>query len=378
MDFEDIRSYRDNEVKDVINRLVSDANFLKFVGYVMGPDKVQSIVANKDKINTIHDFQYSIVREFLESLESKIASECTLIGVENISKEKSSLFLTNHRDIILDSALLNHGLFRNNIDTTEIAIGNNLLIYPWIADLVRLNKSFIVRRDISAKELLLASQKLSAYILDTLQNRKQSIWMAQREGRAKDSNDRTQPSVLKMLIMSGEGSVLDRILALNITPVAICYEYDTCDYLKAKEFQQKRDDANYKKQPGDDLANMKIGLLSPKGRIIFNAAKPISTEDLKPLEGLNRNEQLVKVAELIDHKIFASYRFFPINYVAYDCRFGGNTFANKYTEEEKQKTLAYFDAQIAKIELENKDEAFLRSKILEMYSNPLVNYLSIK
>ena len=210
----------------------------------------------------------------------------------------------------------------------------------------------------------------------TIKDKNQSIWIAQREGRAKDSNDRTQESVLKMLAMGGEGDIIDRLTEMNIVPLAISYEYDPCDYLKAQEFQLKRDIPDYKKTQADDLKNMQTGLFGAKGHVHFQVAPCINGELAKLDRSLPKPELFSEIAALIDRNIHANYRLYPGNYIAHDSLSGTGTFAGQYTSEEKKHFMDYIDQQLARIELPNKDMPFLREKILLMYANPLTNYLA--
>jgi hypothetical protein len=263
------------------------------------------------------------------------------------------------------------------MNTVEIAIGDNLLIFPWIEDLVRVNKSFIVKRGLSARQVLESSQRLSAYIAHTINDKNQSIWIAQREGRAKDSNDRTQESLLKMFNMSGTGNFTENLSQLNICPLSISYQYDPCDFLKAKEMQQKRDNPDFKKHPQDDLINMSTGVMGFKGKVVYTMTGDINAE-LKEFSTKtnNRSEQITLTAELIDKRIHSNYAIFPNNKIAYDLSTDEKRFANEYSMMEKLDFEKYLSLQIAKIELENKDDDFLMSRLLEMYANPLINYLA--
>lgn len=283
-------------------------------------------------------------------------------------------FLSNHRDIVLDSAILDVMLFDAKFPTTcEIAIGDNLLIYPWIRTLVRLNKAFIVRRNISRRELFESSLLMSRYMHHAINIKRENIWIAQREGRAKDSSDQTQVSLLKMLAMSDADHPLQRIKELNIVPLSISYEYDPCDYLKAKEFQQKRDDSAWKKSKQDDLQNMKTGIFGQKGHVHYQTARPVNTW-IDELKDLDKTEFFAELARRIDREIHHNYRLFPGNYVALDLLNGAPTHATKYTHKEKLAFEAYLKQRIALIDLPNKDEDFLRERILTMYANPVLNY----
>jgi len=281
-------------------------------------------------------------------------------------------FLTNHRDIVLDSAFLDVLLIDNGYPTTvEIGIGDNLLIYPWIKRLVRMNKAFIVRRGLTPRAMLESSQLMSRYIHHAVTEKRENIWLAQREGRAKDSDDRTQEAVLKMLAMGGE------LGELNIVPLTISYEYDPCDYLKAQEFQQKRDNPSFKKSRQDDLDNMRTGIFGYKGRVHYHCAAPINTW-IDELKDLPKNEFYTALAQRIDTELHRNYRLYPINYCAADLLSGKGEFIAHYTEKDRLNVEDYIAQQIAKITLPEKDVPFLRERILTMYANPLYNYLKVK
>ena len=224
--------------------------------------------------------------------------------------------------------------------------------------------------------MLLSSARMSRYMHYAISEKHQSIWIAQREGRAKDSDDRTQDSILKMLVMGGEGSIIDRLKEMNLHPLSISYEYDPCDYLKAQEFQQKRDNANYKKNTADDLKNMQTGIYGMKGRVHFQADGCIN-EALDQIDpSLPKQELFSSVSALIDRRIHAGYRIYPNNYVAYDLIHGDRRFIDEYTSEDFKRFVDYLEMQLQKIELPGKDVPFLREKMLQMYANPLINHLA--
>ena len=280
---------------------------------------------------------------------------------------------------MLDSAFLDVKLFEGGYPTTvEIGIGDNLLIYPWIKRLVRMNKAFSVRRGLSLRETLAASQLMSRYIHFSVTQKKENIWIAQREGRAKDSDDRTQDAVLKMLAMGASvdgSSAADSLRELNIVPLTISYEYDPCDYLKAQEFQQKRDNPAFKKSKQDDLDNMKTGILGYKGRVVYRTAAPINTW-LDELKALSAKEFFTAVAHRMDQEIHRGYELFPCNYIAADLLSNTNTYADHYTTADLARFEEYLAGQMAKVKLPQKDESFLRERILTMYANPLRNKLA--
>ena len=374
-DFEEIRCYKNEEVHEVLERLCNEKQFMKVLSTIY-PLLPKDVI--KQRLMTFQSnyaFQKAMVYPFLQYLEANMTKGIKLNGLEKIDVSTSYLYISNHRDIILDSAFLCGKFIEKDMDTVQIAIGDNLLIYPWIEDLVRVNKSFIVKRGLSARQILESSKRLSAYIAKTIAEN-QSIWIAQREGRAKDSNDRTQESLLKMLNMFGEDSFIDNLIKLNICPLSISYEYDPCDYLKAKEMQQRRDNSCFKKNPEDDLLNMQTGVMGYKGSVVYEITGSINNELKKiALETSSRNEQITLVTELIDRRIHANYTIFPNNKIAFDAIKGGKHFTNEYSPVEKLDFERYLTMQIAKIDLENKDESFLRIKLLEMYANPLINKL---
>ena len=375
--FDEIRCYNNNEVHTILEQLINEKQFMKLMStaYPLLPKEVikQRLLSYESN----YEFQTKMIFPFLQYLEANMTKGIELVGLSNTDVTKPYLYISNHRDIILDSAFLCKVLIEEKLNTVEIAIGDNLLIFPWLEDMVRVNKSFIVRRGLSARQMLESSQRLSAYINHTINDKKQSIWLAQREGRAKDSNDRTQESLLKMLNMSGTADFTQNLAALNICPLSISYEYDPCDYLKAKEMQQRRDNPCHKKNPQDDLLNMQTGIMGYKGKVVYTMTGDINN-DLKLIAGQtsNRNEQIELTAKLIDKRIHANYAIFASNKIAYDLLNKGNRFANEYSMMEKLDFEKYLAHQILKIDLEEKDEDFLVQKILEMYANPLINQLA--
>ena len=373
--FDEIRSYSNEEAQIVYKKLAQEPNFLKVLQFVM-PGKVETLLPKLQSINSIDQFQRDVIYPFLLQLEQGTTQGISGSGIENIQHAGPCIYISNHRDIVLDSTFLCKVLIEHNLSSVEIAIGNNLLIYPWIEHFVRANKSFIVKRGGSPREMLAYSMRLSADINHTLHDKKSSIWIAQREGRCKDSNDRTQESLLKMLSMSGKGSFLENIMQLNICPLSISYEYDPCDYLKAKEFQQKRDNPGYKKTQQDDLLSMQTGILGKKGHIMFRFTPSINEEVAEIARTTaNKNEQIELTAKAIDKHIHANYEIYSGNKVAYDLLLGTDRFTKEYTAQEKTVFESYIQGQLDKIQLEHKDETFLHHKLLEMYANPLINHL---
>ncbi len=376
--FNDIAPYDDAEFQQKMQTLVKEPGFINAINYAIPKDDVPALIDDLLKIKNKYDFQHQIMFPFLEMLAKTTTSGITIGGVKHWSSTMNYTFITNHRDIVLDASFLNLAFLRKNMPTTEVAIGDNLLVFDWINDLVRLNKSFIVKRNTGLREGLMAAKKLSAYIHYTIMDKHESIWIAQREGRAKDSSDRTQESLVKMLALGGEGLFMDRLKEINLMPVAISYEYDPNDYLKAREFLLRRRDPAFKKSQRDDLFSMETGLLQFKGRVHFQLTPRINTRIDQLGDFGDVNTAARHVCCLIDQAIHRSYEIFPINYVAFDMLFNTSRFARKYTEEIKADFIAYLDRQLDKVDLPDvtaEEREWMREKIMTMYANPLKNKL---
>lgn len=374
-DFDEIRPLYDEEVPEIIQSLLREPGFKHAVEFAIPGVDYRLFSEQMSKYTNKHDFQSDLVVPFLLDLAANTTDGLSISGLDNISKNESYTFMSNHRDIVLDASFLNTMLITNGFDTSEVAIGDNLLIFPWISNLVRLNKSFIVKRDVTVRQMLDISKRLSNYINFAIKIKHQSVWIAQRQGRAKNSDDRTQDSLLKMLNLGGGHDLRTNLEDLRIVPVAISYEYDPCDYLKAKEFQQRRDKDDYKKEAHEDLLSMETGLLGNKGRVHFQISKPLNDE-LETWPAIeDKAEELTMISQLIDKRIHSAYRIYPGNYVAYDMLNKCRTFADKYTRKEEERFAEYLQKQAEKVNLPHPDIPFLKEKMLEMYANPLKNQL---
>ena len=371
--FDAIRSFEPEELPEVFERLLGNAQFAQVVAYVFKDVPFDMLAQKMRACKTNLEFQVAFCYPFIKGLLQKASLGCDM-NVDAIDMEKRYTFVSNHRDIVLDSALLDVLLVDAGCKTTcEIAIGDNLLSLPWVKDLVRINKSFIVERSVSLRQMLLSSKRLSDYMHLVIAQKHDNVWIAQREGRAKDSNDRTQESIIKMMVMGGEGSLVERLKGLHIVPLAISYEYDPCDFLKAQEFQLKRDIADWKKGPMDDVVSMQTGIMGYKGHIHYEAAPCIDAwlDTLDP--DMPKADFFKAVATHIDDEVFRRYRLYPSNYVALDELEGTTAHADRYTAEQKAQFDGYIAQQMAKIQLPDKDEAFLRERLLTMYANPARN-----
>ena len=379
-DFDAIRPYNPDELPQVLAELLADEQFVQVASKLV-PDFRQkaamlqaSAGAGQAPLTNLQiqkAFFYPLVKHIIDTCSDGIE----LALPDGFDRVQPHTFITNHRDIVLDSAFLSFLLVDNGFPTTvEIAIGDNLLIYPWIKKLVRINKSFIVQRSLPPRQAFAASVVMSRYMHFAINEKHENIWIAQREGRAKDSNDRTQDALLKMMAMGGEGTPVERLKDLHIVPMALSYELDPCDFLKAKEFQQKRDIEGFRKSQADDLQNMQTGIFGKKGRIHFEAAPCIDAwlDTLDP--AMPKAEFFPLVAQHIDSEIHRCYRLYPSNYIAADALRGEQAHRQHYTDADVQAFDAYLASRLALIDLPEPDEAFLRERMLTMYANPVFNH----
>ena len=377
-EFDKIRPFTPEEMPAAFDRLLSDEGFCRIALSLFKGKSIDDLRQLAATCTDNLDFQKKFFYALLKDLLGKTSTGYGLDSSALPSLTDNYTFVSNHRDIVLDSAFLDIFLIDNGFSTTvEIAIGDNLLITQWIETLVRLNKSFIVRRSVGVREMLESSRLMSRYMHFAVGRKHENIWIAQREGRAKDSDDRTQESVLKMMAMGGEGSPLESLKELNIVPLAISYEYDPCDFLKAQEFQLKRDMPDYKKSPADDLKNMQTGIFGYKGRIHYAAAPPVNTW-IGELAALPKNRFYPELAQRIDREIHCRYRLFPNNYIAADWRDGTTAFSAEYTVEERRCFEEYVAGRLALIQIPGKDEDYLLERLLTMYANPLYNQLKAR
>lgn len=375
--FDPIRPVEPEELQQALQELFTDSQFLQALAYLpegfTAGSGTAGLLQKAAACRSNLDFQRAFIYPLVQGLTDKLTNGVTINADAITDKAQPHTFISNHRDIVLDSAFLAKLLIDAGFpDTVEIAIGDNLLAYPWIERLVRVNKAFIVRRGLSLRETLAASKLLSEYMHFAVGTKGQNIWIAQREGRAKDSNDRTQEALLKMMCMGGSGTPAQQIAALGLTPLSISYEYDPCDYLKAQEFQQKRDNPAFKKSRQDDLDNMRTGIFGFKGRVHYHICQPLN-HWIEAHDTLPKADFFTALACHIDNEIHRNYKIFPTNLIALDLLEG--TKHPGYTEQERTQFENYIDERIGLVSLSNPDESFLRQCILTMYANPARNHL---
>lgn len=378
-EYKDIAPYDDAQFAEKMEMLVNDPGFENAIQYVLPGCDFNQLADTLRKITNKEDFQKSVMLPILKRLEEGTTDGVTDSGLDNIDLNQPRLFISNHRDIVLDASFLGLVMIRHGLPAQEVALGDNLLIYDWIENLVRLNKGIIVKRNLRLTKALEAAKQLCGYIHCCINDKKESVWIAQREGRAKDSNDITQESVLKMLALNGEeDNIAARLMELHITPVAISYEFDPNDYLKATEFLARRRDPEFKKSQKDDLRSMETGLLKNKGRVHFAICEEINS-GLEPLtKSADKMETIRHACALIDRAIHSNYKIYPVNYYAYDRVEGSGKFADRYTSLQAQEYESYFNGQLDKVCLADvtaEEREFMLLAMFRMYANPLRNQL---
>ena len=375
-EFDPIRPYEPEELPEVYDKLLADEQFKHIMAYVYPNVPVEAIGKKMHACKTNLDFQrafcYPILQKLIHEQSTGIDADFYDVDIHN-----RYTFVSNHRDIVLDAAFLDKLLLDTGFSTTcEIAIGDNLLQLDWVRAMARVNKTFTVERALKSSEMLRASKRMSEYMHFAIAQKQENIWIAQRQGRAKNSNDLTQPAILKMMAMGGEGTIIDRLTQLHIVPVAISYQYDPCDYLKAREYQLRRDLPYWKKAPGDDLESMAVGIKGYKGHIHYSCAPCIDDWLQTVDQDQPRNKMFDQIAEHIDHEIHRNYHLYPQNYMALDMIQNTNMYNDNYTQEEYDKFEEYIVSRLALIDIDHKDEAYLRRCLLTQYAYPTRNYLT--
>ncbi len=369
-DYDEIRPYNDSEVPEKLKLLLNDPAFKEVFRMLFhDPRKEKAMVTHLEKMKSVEQLQSTFVYQIVERIIKGTTDGITTSGLDYLDNRKAYLFVSNHRDIILDAAFLNYVILRNGMNTTQIAIGGNLLIFDWITHIVKLNRAFIIKRNITVRELLDSSMKVSSYIRSSITENNISVWIAQKEGRTKDGNDLTQVSLLKMLNLSNKKGLVEGFGELTIVPLSISYEIEPCGISKVHELI-RRDTDGYQKTPDDDLKSMASGMANPKGKVHFSFGKPILESFLKSHDDLSPNEFIEELAIRIDHRIHQYYKLFPYNYVAYDLLNGTGEFIDNYTSgdmvkfngmiAEAQKSIPYPPEEVAK-------------RFCKMYARPVEN-----
>lgn len=366
--FDDIRPYNAEEFPAAMQRIAESTSFPLLASYVYPDEPIEEVRQRIAGYQNVHDFQTQTMVRVNERVIEDSISEFTCDGISRLSRDKNYLFVSNHRDIMLDSSLLQYYFVTQDFDTTEITFGANLMSSQLVIDIGKCNKMFKVERPGgSIKDFYRSSLHLSEYIRYTIMEKHQSVWIAQRNGRTKDGIDATDQGIIKMFCMSRPDDKIQALSELNIVPVAVSYEWESCDILKAIELYQSQF-TKYIKKPGEDLNSILTGILQPKGRVHFELCEPITPRELQQFEHLTNNEYHKAVAHLIDSRINAGYRLWPNNYIAHDLRYGSKVFQPFYTEKERKTFLRYL-SQLDKYDDCDLDQ--LKDIFLSIYSNPV-------
>jgi 1-acyl-sn-glycerol-3-phosphate acyltransferase len=370
----ELRPYSETEVQEAMRRLAAHP-MMELVrrSYFPGLESAE-IAALGAGVRGWHDFQERFIAPAIDSILAQSSDGFSISGFERIERDRRRVFVSNHRDIVCDPALFTYGLHRKGWDSPMICLGDNLLVNPFIVDLVKMNRGITVKRGLPPRELLRWSHALSRLVNDAVRKDEASVWIAQREGRAKDGNDATHPGVIKMLALGGPGDVLEALDALRFTPVAVSYEYDPCDALKARELHLTETEGEYRKAPGEDVKSMALGIRGYKGRIHIEIGRPIARQDLGEAASLSRKEQLQAIAAEIDRQVRADYRLWPTNFIARDLRQGSQEGLRdgRYTEAERDKFVARLSKQLDSVAPRSEAEREgIRSRLLAMYARAL-------
>lgn len=366
--------YSDEEAKAAIQELFGFQSLLHGMKAFLPPALNDLILKAKDQVKSVGDFQEKIAYPLFKVIEKDSISQLTSSGLEHLDPSAQYLFISNHRDIILDSAFLNVVLFERRFRTSQIAIGDNLMRHRISELIFHINKSFVVKRSGTPMELYRYSVQLSEYIWRQITEKTDSVWIAQREGRAKDGDDRTQVGLVKMLSLSAKTDLKTYFREMKVVPVSISYEYNPCDILMAQEFLNKNANQDFKKTFEEDVQHMLLGLKGYKGAVHFHFSAPLDGE-LDDFDAIpSSKKQLELLAEMIDQRIHQHYKLRPINYVAQDLLTKTDVFRNYYSADEHTRLSAFFEERFRL--LTDDEEGLGREYLLKMYANPLLNQLA--
>lgn len=374
--YSDIRPYTDEEAREAFVRMSKDPHIEPITKYIdpgMSPDVMRGLLAS---LTSVWDFQRKVMYGVMKSIIDQTSNGVTYSGIENLKDGKTHLLISNHRDIILDPAIIQVLLYENEVHTTEIAVGDNLITSQFIEDITRSNGMIKVVRGGSPREIYTNSNHLSEYLRSKIANGVSSAWIAQRNGRTKDGKDATSQGLVKMLQMSGSGDFYCDFADLNILPISISYQYEPCDFLKARElYISKRE--QYVKKPGEDLKSMLTGLTQNKGGIHYHFSKSIDEQTIKECSTLDKNERYKAIAGAIDKEIISSYKLWNNNYIAKDILDDTSDYKEYYSSEDKERFTAYMEKGLSQIIEEDPyiDLAELREIFLSIYANPVVALL---
>lgn len=367
--FSDISPYNDEEAVAAIAKVAAHPAISRISQYFY-PEKAPGYLAHQlKKVGSVEELQSLVMTKLVERVLGMSAAHFTYDGIENLPEDRKFLAMSNHRDIILDPAITQVVLFRNHIPMTEICVGSNLITNEFIEWLIRSNRMIKVVRGISARELYLSSQLLSEYIRQTITSGTNSIWLAQRQGRTKNGCDITEQGLLKMLDMSGTGTFEENFLALNIVPLSISYQYESCDILKAREIYISRRQ-KYVKAEGEDLHSILTGVIQQKGNIHLNIGTPLSEREIHYAGQCDKNDRYLWMRHAVNKRVISGYHLWDTNYIAYDTLEESEEYAHMYTSEQRESFEEYLQIQMDSVE-NDLDRKELRDIMLHIYANPV-------
>lgn len=372
INYDDIRPYTDEEAVEALKRIAAAPELEEFSDFLFPTQPFELLKKKILSLKSVDEYQELVMAEAVEAVIRLSAKSVTYSGLGNIKDGKKHLLLSNHRDIILDPAIIQLIFCKNDVPTTEIAVGDNLISSPLIEDIFRSNRMIKVVRGGTPREKYTCSVILSNYIRSNIVSGKSSIWIAQRNGRTKDGKDLTGQGVLKMLEMSGSGDFLNDFAELSIIPVSISYQFEPCDFLKARELYITRR-IQYVKRPGEDTNSILTGVKQYKGRIHFNFGNPISADEITPCSLLDKNERYIALGKLMDQKITTEYKLWDNNYIAYDILHSCGQYRDKYTPEGRNSFIEYMENGLSEIVGKDRsvDVGELREIFLSIYANPI-------
>jgi hypothetical protein len=366
--FDDIRPYYDEEINAAMCRIAGNEYFRMLCDYVYPKRDIEDVKKQICAYTTIDEFQLQVMKTVNEQVIARSITQFTYSGLDKLDRDSRYLFVSNHRDIMLDASLLQYALYREKHRTSEITFGSNLMNPQVVVDIGKSNKMFKVMRGGNMKDFYNNSLHLSEYIRYTLLEKRESVWIAQRNGRTKNGIDATDCGIIKMFCISAPENPVQSLAILNIVPVSISYEWEPCDVLKAKELYYIKCNGKYEKQPMEDLNSIFTGIFQPKGAVHIHFGNPVTENDLLPLAGLPHNRFNAQAAQLLDKQILANYRLFNTNYIAHDLRSASNQYSKYYTQEEKIRFDKYYQ-KIIPAEIEDKQ--LFGDIFLSIYANPV-------
>ena len=369
--FDAIRPFYDTEINKALHNIANHPMMKALMNFSF-PDVADDIWKEQlRKTHSIRDFQCNFIYQSVQKVLEKSSEGMTTSGFENLKPNTAYLFVSNHRDILLDTTLLNTALFEHGLVMTASAIGDNLVKKTFLKTLAKLNRNFLVQRGLTPREMLQSSKLLSEYIGQLLLHENRSVWIAQREGRTKDGNDETNPGVLKMVGMgSDEKNLMDYFRKIQIVPVSISYEYDPTDALKMPQLMAEANNEVYVKEKNEDFMTILSGALGQKKRIHIHVGKVLDAEiEAIKAENDNSNKQVVALAQVIDDAILSNYKLWPTNFIANDIVNNTNRYSHLYTENEKSLFERRLEMRI------DHDNPIALEGFLAMYANPVANKL---